>query len=541
MKKAIKGISASNGYAFGYAYRLIRHKTEISDELIENIDKELQKFYNAKEKAIKSLDQLYEKALLNTEDEAQIFEVHKMMIEDLDYNKNIINLIEKNKYNARYAISKTSEKFFDMFNSLENDYFKARSVDVLDISNKLLEEFENNRTNLNNFDKPVILIAEDLFPSETISLDHSKILGFAIEKGSKTSHTAILARTLDIPLVMNLDNKLSDVLDGDFLILDGFTGEIFINPTEKIIEKYHKKAEELMKNRESLTKLINIKTKIPVFANAGSILDVKLAKENGADGIGLFRSEFIYMNSKNFPTEEKQFEIYKEILTEMSGKKVIIRTLDLGADKQANYFNLPYEENPALGYRAIRICLNQQEIFKTQLKALYRASVYGKLAIMFPMIISIDEIIKIRGILKEIEEEFAKNNINFDKNIEIGIMIETPASAIISDEFAKYVDFFSIGTNDLTQYTLAVDRMNSKISNLYDHSHKAVLQLIKMTIKNAHTNNIWVGICGEASSDLNLTEIFLKMGIDELSVSPMQILKIKEKILSIEEEKTVKN
>ena len=540
MERIIKGISASKGYALGSVFKLTKSEINISESLISDTKAEMEKFSDAKTKTIETLKQLFDKAVLEVgEEHAQIFNVHAMMVEDLDYVENIQTLIELDKFSAPYAVLKTAEVFSEMFRTMDNEYMKARADDVSDISTRIINNLLGiEDSNLENVSEPVIILAEDLFPSDTLALDKNKVLAFLTAKGSKASHTAILARTLGIPAVVDLTTLIEQVSNGEYMIVDGYKGEIILNPTEETKKAYEKKDAEAKERLEKLNKLKGVPSitkdgvHVEICANIGNPSDLDSVLENDGEGIGLFRSEFIYMDSKDFPTEDFQFDIYKTVLSKMNGKRVIIRTLDLGADKQADYFNIENEENPAMGYRAIRICLNERHIFRTQLRALLRASMYGKLAIMFPMIISVKEIVEIKKYIEEIKVELTSENIEFSNEIEIGIMVETPAAAVMSDKLAEHVDFFSIGTNDLTQYTLAVDRMNSKISYLYDYADEAVLRLMKMTIDNAHAKNIWVGICGESGGDITLTETFLAMGVDELSASPKSILEIREKVLN---------
>ncbi|MFI3114511.1 MAG: phosphoenolpyruvate--protein phosphotransferase [Clostridia bacterium] len=540
METIIKGISASKGYALGEVFLLKKEEIVINTSKISDFKAEIEKWNTAKAQTEVQLKKLYDKALVEVGAEhAEIFNVHIMMLSDIDYNENITMLIESEMVTADNAVSQTGEVFSQMFSTMDDEYMKARSADVLDISKRIVKNILNiTDSSLDDVSQPVIIVCEDLYPSDTVALDKSKILAFITEKGSKNSHTAILARTLGIPAIVDVANFTQKVKNNDFLIIDGSSGDIILNPTEFTKQDYIEKDLENKKRIEDLSRLHGVKSStkdgrhIEICANIGNVSDVNLALENDAEGVGLFRTEFIYMESSDFPTEEQQFEIYKTVLSKMGEKRVVIRTLDLGADKHADYFKLPLEENPAMGYRAIRICLNERHIFKTQLRALFRASVFGKLAIMFPMIISESEILEILDFIKEIKAELTVECISFSENIEVGVMIETPASAMISDKIAPHVDFFSIGTNDLTQYTLAVDRMNSKISNLYDYSHPAVLRLMKMSVDNAHAHGVWVGICGESGGDTSLTDTYIAMGIDELSCSPKLILEVREKIIS---------
>ena len=481
---------------------------------------------------------LYEKAMKEVgEINAAIFEVHQMMLEDPDYVDSVYHIIRSQGVNAEYAVASTGDNFAEIFAAMDDDYMRERAADVKDISNRLIEVLQGNEQGEIHTEEPVILFAEDLAPSETVQLDKSKVLSFVTHLGSTNSHTAILARTMNIPAIIGVDYP-QDV-DGKMGIVDGYTGKVYIDPPFSLMEEYQQKKE---KDEEKKRLLLQLKgkenitldgKKINLYANIGGVSDVAAVLANDAGGIGLFRSEFLYLESKDYPTEEEQFSAYKTVAEKMAGKKVIIRTLDIGADKQVDYFHLGKEENPAMGYRAIRICLDRPEIFKTQLRAIYRASYYGTLAIMFPMIISVDEVRQIKKMVETVKEELAKEQIPF-KEVELGIMIETPAAALMSEELAKEVDFFSIGTNDLTQYTLAIDRQNQKLDNIYDPHHPAVLKLLKMVVENGHKEGCWVGICGELGADTTLTETFLKMGFDELSVSPSMILKVREKIRSID-------
>lgn len=536
----IKGISASKGYAISKIFVLENKEIEISSAHIDNVSEQINIYNDAKSMTESQLKKLYDKAVLEVgEEHAEIFNVHIMMLSDLDYNDNITSVIEGDKVSAEYAVKQTGEVFSQMFASMDDEYMKARSADVLDISKRIIKNIMGvTEASLDDVSDPVILVAEDLYPSDTVQLDKSKVLAFLTEKGSKNSHTAILARTLGIPAIVDLEGILTKVKNGDNAVVDGFSGEILLNPADDVLTEYKAKQEEEKAKTQKLNALKGVASvtldgrHIETCANIGNVEEADLALENDAEGVGLFRSEFIYMDSPDFPSEDHQFEIYKKVLSRMNGRRVIIRTLDLGADKQADYFNIPDEENPAMGYRAIRICLKERHIFKAQIRALLRASVHGKLAIMFPMIISENEIIEIRAFIKDMKAELDAEGIAYSNEIEIGIMIETPAAAVISDILAGHVDFFSIGTNDLTQYTLAVDRMNSKISELYNYADEAVLRLMKMTVDNAHAKGVWVGICGESGGDVSLTETFIAMGIDELSASPKSILAVREKIIN---------
>ncbi len=505
-------------------------------------DKEKQRFEQAKAMAIQQLDEIYEKALKEVgEANAAIFEIHQMMLEDEDYNDSINNIIESQNVNADYAVAVTADNFADMFSAMDDAYMKARAADVRDISNRLINILSGNTAVSHHSDEKLIVCASDLAPSETVSLDKEKVLAFVTAHGSSNSHTAILARNMNIPAVIGVgDDFLEAVRDGDEAVVDGFTGEVLLHPDDESVQTYRRKQAEdeekkrlllELKGKENITK---DGRKINVYANIGSVDNIGAVLLNDAGGIGLFRSEFLYLENSDYPTEEQQFGAYKKVLESMAGKKVIIRTLDIGADKQVDYFKLKKEENPALGYRAIRICLTRPEIFKTQLRALYRASVFGNLGIMFPMITSVSELEQILAMCTEIKEELKSQNVEFSENVELGIMIETPAAAIISDKLAPMVDFFSVGTNDLTQYTLACDRQNPDIEEFVDTHHEAIMRLIEMSAVNAHKCGAWIGICGELAADTTLTETFLRMGIDELSVSPTFVLKVRDAVRKID-------
>ena len=503
----------------------------------EDSEGEKKRVAEAKQAATEQLQSIYDKALREVgETNAQIFEIHMMMLEDDDYNESIENIIDSQKVNAEYAVAVTADNFAEMFASMDDPYMQARAADVKDISNRIIANLTGNVSDGSAGDDKMIVCADDLAPSETISLDKDKVLAFVTAHGSSNSHTAILARNMNIPAVIGVGSKfLSEIKDGDFAIVDGFTGEIFVDPDEKTTaeltakqkaDEEKKRLLQTLKGKENVTK---DGKKINIYANIGSVDNIGAVLLNDAGGIGLFRSEFLYLENSDFPTEEQQFHAYKRVLESMAGKKVIIRTLDIGADKQVDYFGLKKEENPALGYRAIRICLTRPEIFKTQLRALYRASAYGNISIMYPMIISEQEVDKIKVIENEVKAELTEQGIEFG-NPKSGIMIETPAAAIISRQLAKKVDFFSIGTNDLTQYTLAIDRQNTKLDDFYDAHHPAILAMIRMVVENAHAEGIWAGICGELGADTTLTEEFLKMGVDELSVSAGKVLAVRKGI-----------
>ena len=532
------GKSIFRKVAIGKIFFYEKNTAVVKRTKIEDAKTELDRFEHAKETAKAQLQNLYEKALQEVGDSgAAIFEVHMMMIDDLDYNGSIQNMIESQSVNAEYAVAMTGDNFSTMFAEMDDDYMKARAADVKDISERLVSVLSGVDNDMGNLDETVILVADDLAPSETVQMDKSKLLAFVTEHGSSNSHTAILARTMNIPAIIGVPIKKE--WHGHMAIVDGYAGCVIIDPDEEEIEKAQKAVAEEEEKQKLLKALKGEKTitkdgkEIHLYANIGSVADTAAVLMNDAEGIGLFRSEFLYLESDTYPTENEQFNAYKTVAENMAGKKVIIRTLDIGADKQVDYFELDKEENPALGYRAIRICLTRQEVFKTQLRALLRASAYGNISIMFPMIIAVDEVRKIKQILKEVKDELREQGIPF-KDVEIGVMIETPAAVMVSEQLAQEVDFFSIGTNDLTQYTLAIDRQNPKLDEFYDAHHPAVLKLIQMTIENGHKGGAWVGICGELGADLELTETFLRMGVDELSVSPTFVLPIRNRVRSLD-------
>lgn len=505
---------------------------------VEDTEKEKERVAQAKAAAAEQLRKIYEKALKEVgETNAQIFEIHMMMLEDDDYNESIENIIDSQSVNAEYAVALTADNFAEMFASMDDPYMQARSADVKDISNRMIANLTGAAADGAETNDKMIVCADDLAPSETISLDKDKVLAFVTAHGSSNSHTAILARNMNIPAVIGVgDEFLAQINDGDTAIVDGFTGEIYLDPDEQTLTKMEEKRaadEEKKRLLQDLKGKENVTLdgkKINIYANIGSVDNIGAVLLNDAGGIGLFRSEFLYLENTDYPTEEQQFHAYKRVLESMAGKKVIIRTLDIGADKQVDYFGLKKEENPALGFRAIRICLTRPEIFKTQLRALYRASVYGDLGIMFPMITSVSEVQRVLAVCDEVKAELKEQGIEYSEKVELGIMIETPAAAVISDKLAPMVDFFSVGTNDLTQYTLACDRQNPDIEQFCDTHHEAILRLIEMSAENAHKNGAWIGICGELAADTTLTETFLRMGIDELSVSPTFVLKVRDAV-----------
>lgn len=533
----IEGKSVYSGVAIGRLAVYHNSEKQVKREKITDIQGEIARFEDARAKAKEQLAALYEKALKEVgEVNAAIFEVHQMMLDDLDYVESITNMIEAQEVNAEFAVATTGDNFSEMFASMDDDYMRARSADVKDISNRVVAVLQGRTEGGLDADEPVILLANDLAPSETVQLDKSKVLSFVTRLGSTNSHTAILARTMNIPALIGID--FPEDVDGKMGIVDGYEGKLIVDPPVSVLEIYQKKKAEDEEKKRLLQELKgkeNITldgTKINLYANIGSVTDVASVLANDAGGIGLFRSEFLYLESSDYPTEEEQFQAYRKVAEAMAGKKVIIRTLDIGADKQVGYFNLGKEDNPAMGYRAIRICLTRKEIFKTQLRALYRASYYGTIAIMFPMIISVDEVHQIKAIIAEVKTELDEEGIPY-KDVELGVMIETPAAVMISEDLAKEVDFFSVGTNDLTQYTLAIDRQNPKLDAFYDSHHPAILKMLQMIVDNGHKGGCWVGICGELGADTTLTETFLKMGFDELSVSPSMILKVRQKIREI--------
>ena len=538
--ECLKGKSVYKGVAFGKISVLKKDDYVVKRVKIEDTQAELQRVEEAVEASEQQLQKLYEKALKEVgEASAAIFEVHQMMLEDEDYKESIENIISTQQVNAEYAVASTGDNFSQMFASMDDDYMRARAADIKDISNRLVKNLSGQSADVMDLDEPVIVVADDLSPSETVQMDKEKILAFVTVHGSANSHTAILARMMNIPALIGVDMDLEALHTGTEAAVDGFHGEFFVDPSEEVKERIQRKIEEEKEKQELLQQLRGKEnvTKggrhINLYANIGSVADMGYVLENDAGGIGLFRSEFLYIGRNELPDEEEQFQAYKQAVQNMAGKKVIIRTLDIGADKQADYLNIEKEENPALGYRAIRICLAQPEIFKTQLRALFRASAYGNLSIMYPMITSTEEVAQIQAIVQEVKEELKTDGIPYN-DVEEGIMIETPAAVMISDELAKMVDFFSIGTNDLTQYTLAIDRQNEKLDRFYNPHHKAILKMIQMVVDSAHQEGKRAGICGELGADPELTETFVRMGVDELSVAPSMILKLRKIIREME-------
>lgn len=537
----LQGKGVFEGIALGKLSFFKRKETNIVEIKIESPAEEIKRFEEARILAVEELRVLYEEALKNLgEEHAMIFKMQQVMVLDIEYYDSVKSIINSELINAESAVKKTSDMLASVFEAIEDEYMRERGADIKDISKRLIDVLVKGSSDKLSLSQPVIIAAEDLAPSETVQLDKSKVLGFITSKGSCNSHTAILARTMNIPAIIGVGDELKEELDGKEIIIDGFSGQIYIEPDLKTVTCMEEKRQADLEKKKLLERLKGKETmtadgkRIGLYANIGDVSDLKAVFENDAEGIGLFRSEFLYLENEDFPTEQQQFEVYKEVAEKMKNKKVIIRTLDIGADKQASYFNIPDEENPAMGYRAIRICLNEKDIFKTQLRALYRASIFGNISIMFPMIISVEEVIEIKQIIKEVKEELKKENYEFKEDVELGIMIETPASVMISDLLAKEVDFFSIGTNDLTQYTLAIDRQNQKLDKIFNPRHKSILRMLKMVVDNAHREGKWVGICGELAADLELTEEFISMGFDELSVSPAYILRLREKIMSVD-------
>ena len=540
MAQEYKGKPVFKGIALGPVTVLKKQDVQVKREKAGDPESEIKKVEEAVETSKEQLQHLYEKALNEVgEASAAIFEVHQMMLEDEDYQDAIRNMIRTEGVSASYAVAVTGDNFAEMFAAMDDDYMQARAADVKDISNRLVENLNGNSIGMEAGEEASIIVADDLTPSETVQLDKDKILGFVTVHGSSNSHTAILARMMNIPAMIGTEMDLDKLENGMTAVLDAFAGTFITEPTEEQCvaakEKMQEEAEKealLQKYKGKQTCTKNGK-KVHLYANIGNVGDIPSVLENDAEGVGLFRSEFLYLGREDFPTEEEQFRAYRQVLQTMAGKKVIIRTLDIGADKQVDYFGLGEEENPAMGYRAIRICLKQPEIFKTQLRALLRAAVYGNLSVMYPMIISEEEVAKIQKIVKEVENELTKEGVPYQIP-EQGIMIETPAAVMVSDELAQMVDFFSIGTNDLTQYTMAIDRQNAKLDDFYNAHHKAIIRMIRMVTENAHKHGKWVGICGELGADLELTDTFMEIGVDELSVAPSMVLKLRKQICEYE-------
>lgn len=537
-----KGKSVFGGIAIGKISVYKKDEQLVKRVKIEDADAEMERYTDARNIAAAQLQKLYDKALKEVgEANAAIFEVHQMMLEDEDYNESVENIIHSQMVNAEYAVASTADNFAQMFEAMDDDYMRGRAADVRDISERVITVLAGGAGGGLDSDEPVIIAADDLAPSETVQLDKDKVLSFVTAHGSENSHTAILARTMGIPALIGTGIDLDESVDGKLGIVDGTNGVVYVDPDAELLEEMKKKQQEEQEKKRLLQTLKGKENitldgqKVMLYANVGNIKDLGIALQNDAGGIGLFRSEFIYLGQDHYPTEEEQFQIYKTVAETMAGRRVIIRTLDIGADKQCDYFELDKEDNPAMGLRAIRICLTRPEIFKTQLRALFRASVYGNINIMYPMIISVDEVRQIKAIVEEVKAELAEQGIEYGNPAQ-GIMIETPASVMMSRELAEEVDFFSIGTNDLTQYTLAIDRQNSKLDKFFDSHHPAVLRMIQMTVENAHKAGIWCGICGELGADQALTKDFLAMGVDELSVSPGSILPLRKIILETDVE-----
>ena len=537
-----KGKSVFGGIAIGKISVYKKDEQLVKRVKIEDADAEMERYTAARNIAAAQLQKLYDKALKEVgEANAAIFEVHQMMVEDEDYNESVENIIHSQMVNAEYAVASTADNFAQMFEAMDDDYMRGRAADVRDISERVITVLAGGAGSGIDSDEPVIIAADDLAPSETVQLDKDKVLSFVTAHGSENSHTAILARTMGIPALIGTGIDLDETVDGKLGIVDGTNGVVYVDPDAELLEEMKKKQQEEQEKKRLLQTLKGKENitldgqKVMLYANVGNIKDLGIALQNDAGGIGLFRSEFIYLGQDHYPTEEEQFQIYKTVAETMAGRRVIIRTLDIGADKQCDYFELDKEDNPAMGLRAIRICLTRPEIFKTQLRALFRASVYGNINIMYPMIISVDEVRQIKAIVEEVKAELAEQGIEYGNPAQ-GIMIETPASVMMSRELAEEVDFFSIGTNDLTQYTLAIDRQNSKLDKFFDSHHPAVLRMIQMTVENAHKAGIWCGICGELGADQALTKDFLAMGVDELSVSPGSILPLRKIILETDVE-----
>ena len=537
-----KGKSVFGGIAIGKISVYKKDEQLVKRVKIEDADAEMERYTDARNIAAAQLQKLYDKALKEVgEANAAIFEVHQMMLEDEDYNESVENIIHSQMVNAEYAVASTADNFAQMFEAMDDDYMRGRAADVRDISERVITVLAGGAGSGLDSDEPVIIAADDLAPSETVQLDKDKVLSFVTAHGSENSHTAILARTMGIPALIGTGIDLDETVDGKLGIVDGTNGVVYVDPDTELLEEMKKKQQEEQEKKRLLQTLKGKENitldgqKVMLYANVGNIKDLGIALQNDAGGIGLFRSEFIYLGQDHYPTEEEQFQIYKTVAETMAGRRVIIRTLDIGADKQCDYFELDKEDNPAMGLRAIRICLTRPEIFKTQLRALFRASVYGNINIMYPMIISVDEVRQIKAIVEEVKAELTEQGIEYGNPAQ-GIMIETPASVMMSRELAEEVDFFSIGTNDLTQYTLAIDRQNSKLDKFFDSHHPAVLRMIQMTVENAHKAGIWCGICGELGADQALTKDFLAMGVDELSVSPGSILPLRKIILETDVE-----
>ncbi|MDE7062936.1 MAG: phosphoenolpyruvate--protein phosphotransferase [Lachnospiraceae bacterium] len=535
--QAYQGKSVFGGIAIGRISVYKKDEQQVKREKITDADAEMKRYEEAKEEAIRQLQGLYDKAVKEVgEANAAIFEIHQMMLDDGDYNESVDNIVRTQQVNVEYAVAVTGDNFSKMFAAMDDDYMRARSADIKDISERLIKVLSGDGAGGVNAGEPVIIVADDLAPSETVQMDKEMVLSFVTVHGSTNSHTAILARSMGIPALVGCSLPLDDSVDGKMGIVDGFSGKIYVEPDEetladmKLRQQQEQEKKELLQQLKGKDNVTLDGQKLMLYANIGNPKDLAGVLQNDAGGIGLFRSEFLYLESEDYPTEEEQFIAYKTVAETMAGKRVVIRTLDIGADKKCDYFHMEPEENPAMGCRAIRICLTRPEIFRTQLRALFRASAYGKIAIMYPMITSVSEVLRIREIVEEVKAELTENGIAYGE-VEQGVMIETPAAVMVSEELAREVDFFSIGTNDLTQYTLAIDRQNTKLDEFYDSHHPAVLRMIQMVVDNAHKAGIWAGICGELGADTTLTKDFLAMGVDELSVSPGSILPIRKIVL----------
>lgn len=534
----LEGKAVFEGIAIGKLFVYKKKEQTVKREKVQDAAAEIKRYEAAKDLAIEQLQALHEKAVKEVgEAGAEIFEAHQFMVDDGDYIDSVKNIIETENVNAEYAVAQTGDIFHNMFSEMDDEYFKGRATDVKDITERIINCLKGGSSGDIDSDEPVIVVADDLAPSETVQMDKEKILSFVTVQGSANSHTSILAKTMNIPAIIGCDIPLTKEVDGKLAIVDGFEGKVYIDPAQDVLAEKKKLLQKELDKKELLEQLkgkdnVTLDGQhINLYANIGNTKDLGLVLQNDAGGIGLFRSEFIYLGSDDYPTEEEQFAIYKQVAQAMAEKKVIIRTLDIGADKQADYFNLPKEENPAMGLRAIRICLTNPEIFKTQLRAILRASAYGNISIMFPMIISVEEVKRIKEIVEEVKKELDEIGLPYDKDIELGVMIETPAAVMIAEELAREVDFFSVGTNDLTQYTLAIDRQNQNLDEFYDAHHPGLLKMLKMIVDGAHKGGAWAGICGELGSDLSLTKEFLAMGYDELSVSPGRILPLRKVVL----------
>ena len=534
----LEGKAVFEGIAIGKLFVYKKKEQTVKREKVQDAAAEIKRYEAAKDLAIEQLQALHEKAVKEVgEAGAEIFEAHQFMVDDGDYIDSVKNIIETENVNAEYAVAQTGDIFHNMFSEMDDEYFKGRATDVKDITERIINCLQGGSSGDIDSDEPVIVVADDLAPSETVQMDKEKILSFVTVHGSANSHTSILAKTMNIPAIIGCDIPLTEEVNGKLAIVDGFEGKVYIDPAQDVLAEKKKLLQKELDKKELLEQLkgkdnVTLDGQhINLYANIGNTKDLGLVLQNDAGGIGLFRSEFIYLGSDDYPTEEEQFAIYKQVAQAMAEKKVIIRTLDIGADKQADYFNLPKEENPAMGLRAIRICLTNPEIFKTQLRAILRASAYGNISIMFPMIISVEEVKRIKEIVEEVKKELDEIGLPYDKDIELGVMIETPAAVMIAEELAREVDFFSVGTNDLTQYTLAIDRQNQNLDEFYDAHHPGLLKMLKMIVDGAHKGGAWAGICGELGSDLSLTKEFLAMGYDELSVSPGRILPLRKVVL----------